>query len=303
MKHQPMPSLARNPLLPLVLACVLNVSAQERVPPPRLPAVLPPPASPAIPASLSPPPIALRHADFTTFDINFPGNTPAKLVEMIARQTGKPLNTIIPPEYADTELPPLNLHGVTVPQLFEALEQASRKKVTYSTGAYGGGLGGYQSYQQGTSAFGFRTTGPAREDSIWHFFVEMPSEPPKPQEQNPAPSKPTVCRFFQLSPYLEHGLKVEDITTALETAWKMMGENSVPRIKFHQDTKLLIAVGHADKLQLIDEVLEKLPGRPASVDSIPRWPREIKPRNELPSLPPQPNGTPPESNNPKPAKP
>ncbi len=293
-----MPSLARKPLLPLVLVCVLNVSAQERVPPPRLPAVLPPPAPlalPAFPAPLSPPPIAPRHADFTTFDIKFQGNTPAELVEMIARQTDKPLNTIIPPEYADTELPPLNLHGVTVPQLFEALEQASRKKVTYSTGAYGGtgGLGGYQAYQQGTSAFGFRTTGPAREDSIWHFFVEMPSEPPKPHEPPPAPSKPTVCRFFQLAPYLEQGLKVEDITTALETAWKMMGENHIPKIKFHQDTKLLIAVGQAERLLLIDEVLEKLPGVPAQLD----------PATGLSKRPSEFNVNLPESNNPKPAKP
>jgi hypothetical protein len=51
---------------------------------------------------------------------------------------------------------------------------------------------------------------------------------------------------------------VDDITTAVRTGWNMLGETNAPELNFHEDTKLLIAVGPLDKLQLIDEVLSEL---------------------------------------------
>jgi hypothetical protein len=53
-------------------------------------------------------------------------------------------------------------------------------------------------------------------------------------------------------------MPVDDITTAVETGWKMLGETSPPTISFHKDTKLLIAVGEPSKLELIDAVLKAL---------------------------------------------
>ena len=154
--------------------------------------------------------------------------------------------------------------------------------------------GAYQNIQQGTAGFGFKTADPKREDSIWYFFVERAGELPKVLPPPPAPPPPpSVCRFFQLGPYLQAGIKVEDITTAIETAWKMLGENTTPKIKFHQDTKLLIAVGQVERLMVIDEVLEKLPGGPVQVD----------PATGLPKRPSELNVNLPESNVPKPAKP
>ena len=67
-----------------------------------------------------------------------------------------------------------------------------------------------------------------------------------------------VCRFYSLAPYLDRGLSVDDITTAIETGWKMLGETSHPTISFHKDTKLLIAVGEPSKLETIDAVLKAL---------------------------------------------
>jgi len=277
-------------MLPLLLASTVVLRAQvDPVPAPN-----PPPRAQGLaftPAPLEAPPTALRYPGFTTFNINFPGGPPAKLVQMITNQTRKPLNVIIPPNYADTELPPLNLNGVTVPQLFDALGLASQRKVTYFSG--GALPGGYQNVSQGTAAFGFKTSDPKREDSIWYFFVESPSgAPTSPPPPPPAPP-PSVCRFFQLGPYLQAGAKVEDITTAIETAWKMLGETTTPKIKFHQDTKLLIAVGQVERLMVIDEVLEKLPGGPFQIDPI----------TGLPKSPSELNVNLPESNVPKPPKP
>jgi hypothetical protein len=69
---------------------------------------------------------------------------------------------------------------------------------------------------------------------------------------------PTICRFYQLAPYLEAGYKVEDITTTIETGWKMLGITRPPELTYHKDTKVLIAVSDADKLKTIDDVLKQL---------------------------------------------
>jgi hypothetical protein len=51
---------------------------------------------------------------------------------------------------------------------------------------------------------------------------------------------------------------VDDITTAIQTGWKMMGDKETPEISFHKETKLLIAVGEPDQLGVIDDVLKAL---------------------------------------------
>lgn len=200
----------------------------------------------------APPPPRPPEPVFTSFSINFPGGPPSLLVSMITNQTRKALNVIIPPEFAETEVPPLNMKGVTVPRLFEALEQASKKAVTYTMNDFNRS----PQTQRGMRSFGFRTAGPPSEDGIWYFFVEDPTPAKSPASAEPR--APTVCRFFQMSYYLQNGYKVEDITTALDTAWQMLGENTKPKIKYHEDTNLLIVVGHPEKLQIIDEVLRHL---------------------------------------------
>jgi len=103
-------------------------------------------------------------------------------------------------------------------------------------------------------SYGFRANeSPITDDTIWYFYVEKPVSQPAPKD----------CRFYSLAPYLENGLTVDDITTAIKTGAKMLGENQEPQISFHKDTKLLIAVGEASKLQIIDAVLRALePGLP-----------------------------------------
>ena len=112
-----------------------------------------------------------------------------------------------------------------------------------------------------TTSYGFRTKGQATPESIWFFYVDAPVPPPPSPTPPPPPEPQKICRFYQLAPYLGE-LKVEDITTALETAWKMLGEKSTPDLKFHKDTQLLIAVGPPEKLALIESVLAQL--RPAN---------------------------------------
>jgi hypothetical protein len=183
----------------------------------------------------------------TSFDLDFPGGTPKELVTAIEKAWRRPLNAIVPEELTATKLPAFKMNNVNVSQLFSALALASRKTETSMPPGYPG----YGNYQ---SAYGFKTEGKPSDDSIWYFFVDKPVVPPPAPPARP----PKVCHFYALAPYLDRGLSVDDITTAIETAWKMLGDTSPPTISFHKDTKLLIAVGEPSKLETIDAVLKAL---------------------------------------------
>ena len=199
----------------------------------------------------------------TTFSLDFPGGPPEQLVKEIEKATGKPLNVIIPHDYASFDLPPLKMNNVNIYQLFEALEATSRKTEKVVTGTYiGGGNSTSESYQFVKTSYGFRTPNPngISDDSIWYFYVERPAMLP---QALPGVSK--VCRFYPLTSYLERGLTVDDITTAIQTGWKMLGDQEAPTISFHKETKLLIAVGEAGKLETIDAVLTALSPPPEEI--------------------------------------
>lgn len=184
----------------------------------------------------------------TKFNLDFPGGTPKDLVAAIQKALRQPLNAIIPDDLAATKLPAVKMNSVDVSELFKALTAASHKTETV-LGAYSG-LPGY-SYAQTACGFRQGSEGRLSDDTIWYFYVEKP---------NPLPpySPAKVCRFYTLAPYLDRGATVDDITTAMETGWKMLGETSPPTISFHKDTKLLIAVGEPSKLEIIDAVLKAL---------------------------------------------
>ena len=196
-----------------------------------------PQPTPAFPQNAAP-----RNPDLVKFDLDFPGGTPRQLVEAIEKASGKPLNAVITDDDADLHLPPLKMRGVNVVELFRALSMASSKMIKIPNGTF-------------STNYGFDpSSGEFNDDTVWWFHHGKPvvTEPER------------SCRFYQLAPYLET-YKVEDITTAIQTGWKMLGETNPPTITFHKDTKLLIAVGEQSKLQLIDSVLQQLAqGRPQS---------------------------------------
>src|SRR3954471_9837799 len=189
----------------LAMLCLASALSQGQ---PRLP-------SPPQPSSVL--------ASLTKFDLDFPGGTPGELVVAIQKATGKPLNAIVPDEFTKTRLPALKMNNVDVLELFHALEQASSKTEVVPTTSYAGGqgTGGYTSYQAITSKYGFRTRAdPVSDDNIWSFYVDKPNYPGQ--------SSGKVCHFYSLAGYLERGATVDDITTAIDTGAKMLGEASGP---------------------------------------------------------------------------
>jgi hypothetical protein len=218
-------------------------------PPPSSPNPRPSPAQISQPLPAPPPPNRAepQPAGLTKFDLDFPGGKPKDLVAAIQKAMDRSLNAIVPDEFADVKLPALKMERVNVAQLFEALAAVGRKSEAVSSG-FGGN---YQIVQTG---YGFRQAYPsqaATDDTIWYFYVEKPALPPR-------SSTDKVCRFYSLASYLDRHFTVDDITTAIETGWKMLGENPMPTISFHKDTRLLIAVGEPAKLETIDGVLRAL---------------------------------------------
>jgi len=189
------------------------------------------------------------------FDLDFPGGTPGDLVKAIEKVTGKRLNAIIPAENAEVKLPVLSMKNVNVAQLFEALERASTRQERYAWTDYVNDRkeswtsSPVTFYYDWTFRCGFRTDGTPTENSIWSFCCDRPSQ---------IQHDPVLCRFYLLAPYLEAGYKVEDITSTIDEGWKMLGVTERPELTYHKDTKVLIAVGAADKLKTIDDALKQL---------------------------------------------
>lgn len=183
------------------------------------------------------PPSALNSAasKLTKFSLDFPGGTPGELVIAIQKAMGRPLNVVIPVEHAGWRLPPLKMSGINVMQLFSALEVAGPRRQIVGR-------------QQIDSSYSFRTNQALAldDDSVWSFYVNTQPLPPK------------VVRFYLLTPYLEAGLTVDDITTAIQTSWRMLEDKDSPTLSFHKETKMLIAVGDYSGLETIDLALKTL---------------------------------------------
>ena len=196
------------------------------------------PATAAVPAAET----------LTKFDLDFPGGSPQELILAIEKAMGRPLNAIIASEYDNVKMPPIRMTGIDVQQLFEALEQATESIQPIF-------IGSNANYQK--VEFGFRTQvwdprapgvvmgKPLSDSSIWSFFYN-------------GPQKTKFTRFYLLTPYLNRGLTVDDITTAIQTGWKMLGDSPKSALSFHKETNLLIAIGESNQLQTIDSVLQAL---------------------------------------------
>ncbi len=180
----------------------------------------------------------------TRFSLNFPGGTPRELVAAIEKATGKSLNVIVADEDAATKLPPLKLNEVTFPMLSDTMRVGSFRTVY---------LRNYnQNYSTFETSFGFtKADGQVTSDNTVWFFTVKKAPTPGPVEKS--------CQFYSLSPYLDRGFTVDDITTAIQTGWKMAGITPTPDLNYHKETKLLIAYGEPDKLKTIADVLKTLP--------------------------------------------
>ena len=180
-----------------------------------------------------------QKSTLTKFDLDFPGGTPQELVSAMQKSMGQPLNVIIPTPFSDVRIPPLMMKHVDAAQLFKALGSASPTDITRPNA--------HQPGEFYRTTYAFRTAENPSDDSIWYFTGDFP--PPLEQTLRAA-------RFFNLSPYLNQGLTVDDITTAIQTGWKMAGNSAGCEMSYHKETKLLIVVGNNIQFETVDSALQ-----------------------------------------------
>jgi hypothetical protein len=173
------------------------------------------------------------------FDFDFPGGTPQELVDALNKPLRGSLNVVIPPGADAAQIPALKLRSVNVAQVFDALQRSSQRTVVSRFG---------KGFQSSVDQYSFTTTGVPTETSVWSFQY-FPGQRLR--------AEGLSYRFYQLGPYLD-SLKIEDITTAIETALHMLRIEAGPNLKFHPETKLLIAVGDEGQFEIIDDVLKEL---------------------------------------------
>jgi hypothetical protein len=153
------------------------------------------------------------------FDLSFAGGTPQKLVSEMEKAYGSKLNVLIPPELADTRIAPMELRSVNVQNVFDSLDILSHDSMRW-----------------------FRTGGAGGGKPSWVLAR--------------APDTRKTQAF-----YVGHLLKkfnISDITTAVQTTWQLGGKDARTELKYHQETKLLIALGNPEQLSTAAEVLAQL---------------------------------------------
>jgi hypothetical protein len=182
------------------------------------------------------------------------------------KASGKHLNIMIPENLRDvaaTNRIDVELKQITVPEVLDLLGMASQRPANDPHPNSGLRLaGGF------TVGYSFRRVS-SNEGTLTYLLVGQypppsPSEPaaPQPPLAPVEPAPPRAVFFFSLDPYLER-FTVEDIITAVKTGWDLDGKKERPTLKYHDQTKLLVASGDPFQVEMIKSVLANL-GRSVS---------------------------------------
>src|SRR5438552_19147364 len=73
------------------------------------------------PGNLPPRRPVITSEPLVKFDLDFRGGTPKELAAAMQEASGRPLNVIVPQEFAEAKLPALKMKNVDVQQLVDAL--------------------------------------------------------------------------------------------------------------------------------------------------------------------------------------
>lgn len=191
------------------------------------------PASPAIPPLPSPSEAVAPSKK--RFDLDLKNNTAKDVIDLISHQLGYPLNIVFVGNSAEKVMPSLRLHQVTLEEFFAAMEMA---------GNFGG------------AAHTFSFVQVEKAPNVYVCNVQdLYVEPETP---------PTENAFFDLQPLLTSDqMTVDDITTAISTAWMADGapEPKAESLRFHQETKLLIVTAPPSRLQSATALIKLLTDR------------------------------------------
>lgn len=180
----------------------------------------------------------------------FGGGTAQELVDALKANFQPAPNVMIAPKSKATRIPEFELQNVTLADLFQALNNLSEDKTVqwqlsgstepiWVLNPTGAGTAPGSPQQPFPGRYGVAIPG-----------IDLPGQ---------SVGSQNTCRIIPVGKYLGQGhYKIEDITTAVKTAWSMMGDDAGAQLKYHTDTKLLIAVGSAEQVNVLMQVLTAL---------------------------------------------
>jgi cell division protein FtsB len=164
-----------------------------------------------------------RNQVIPSFDIDFPGGTLDELLKVIEGKIGTKTNVIASKDALAAVLPAFSLRQVNTKDVLQAMEKLVVLK---------------------DKKMHIASSGPV-------ITVHLRGYPTR--------TVPKWTRVHDLRDLLGEGnYKVADIVTAVETAWGMGAKERTAQLKFHDETKLLIAMGTEFELDIIDRVLTEL---------------------------------------------
>jgi len=159
-------------------------------------------------------------------NINFKGGSIQDLLDQVRNENDVHPNVVISPEAMNIILPPINLKSVSIEQIMIGIEK----------------LGSLNDYELGV------TINPGII-SVRAYHVSS---------RKAIVKRPPSLQIFCLKPLLEMGYKVEDIVTALETAFAMSSEKDAAKLKYHSETALLIVNGYMNHLVAMENIMAEL---------------------------------------------
>jgi len=157
-------------------------------------------------------------------DVDFPGGKISALLARLEEAAGGKPNILVDSKSAEVEIPALSLRSVTIPEIMDAVSQLhSSLRVDIGRG---------------------------------RSIITLTYSQPNMSHTRPRDDRRSI-QLFNIDRYLDT-FKIEDIVTAVETAWGMLGDSENASVLFHEETRLLIAGGTSDQLSAIHQVLSEL---------------------------------------------
>jgi hypothetical protein len=169
------------------------------------------------------------------FNIDFPGGTPRELIAALNEASGTPVNAFIPETVHAFTMPPMKYYNVSVSEVLKPLQGRQVINVAEERG----------SRESDIQEISYRWSS---SDNIWRMEV---------QDIYPSPPTQFIVAPFNVSHLLE-AYTIDDITTTIDSAWKLNRAPKENEIMFHPETKIILVKCPAEDMQVLSSVLDTL---------------------------------------------
>jgi hypothetical protein len=173
---------------------------------------------------------AQERGDEKLISLDFPGGTAVAYVNAVRRAAGD-VNVVVAPEASEIVMPEVSIKQVSVGSAIWLLNNRSSEQ-------------------------------PGRQVKLEVSQTPMRSPSERPTYQIIAHvegwRKVQAASVWTVAALLDSGISSSAVLSAVEVALQVVGSNTKPDVRFHEDTALLIASGDNDQLKAIEQVLDRL---------------------------------------------